>query len=59
MDVYTKKLTHSKRQAIILMHDSKPKTTTALALPAIIKGLKDQGFKFSTLSSEVNTVQFK
>jgi peptidoglycan-N-acetylglucosamine deacetylase len=49
----------NKKQAIILMHDSAPKTTTALALPAIIKGLKDQGFKFSTLFSEVNTVQFK
>jgi peptidoglycan/xylan/chitin deacetylase (PgdA/CDA1 family) len=49
----------NKKQAIILMHDSKPKTTTAQALPAIIKGLKEQGFKFSPLSSEVNAVQFK
>jgi peptidoglycan-N-acetylglucosamine deacetylase len=49
----------NKKQAIILMHDSAPKTTTALALPAIITGLKDQGFKFATLSPEVNVVQFK
>lgn len=49
----------NKKQAIILMHDSAPKTTTALALPAIITGLKDQGFKFATLSTEVNVVQFK
>jgi peptidoglycan/xylan/chitin deacetylase (PgdA/CDA1 family) len=49
----------NKKQAIILMHDSNPKTTTALALPAIIKGLKEQGFKFSTLSVEVDAVQFK
>lgn len=49
----------NKKQAIILMHDSEPKTTTVLALPAIIKGLKEQGFKFSTLSPEVNAVQFK
>ncbi|MFL0246657.1 polysaccharide deacetylase family protein [Candidatus Clostridium stratigraminis] len=49
----------NKKQAIILMHDSKPKTTTAQALPFIIKGLKDQGFRFSVLSPKVNGVQFK
>jgi peptidoglycan/xylan/chitin deacetylase (PgdA/CDA1 family) len=49
----------NKKHAIILMHDSKPKTTTALALPAVIKGLREQGFKFSTLSFEVDAVQFK
>lgn len=49
----------NKKQAIILMHDSKPKTTTVQALPAIIKGLTEQGFKFSTLSPEVNVIQFK
>lgn len=48
-----------KKQAIILMHDSKPKTTTILALPSIIKGLKEQGFSFSILSSESNAIQFK
>ncbi|MFL0268350.1 polysaccharide deacetylase family protein [Candidatus Clostridium radicumherbarum] len=49
----------NKKQAIILMHDSKPKTTTAQALPDIIKGLKGQGFKFSVLTPKVNGVQFK
>lgn len=49
----------NKKQAIILMHDSKPKTTTASALPKIIKGLKEQGFKFAALSPEVTPVQFK
>jgi peptidoglycan/xylan/chitin deacetylase (PgdA/CDA1 family) len=49
----------NKNQAIILMHDSAPKITTALALPAIITGLKNQGFKFAALSPEVNVVQFK
>jgi peptidoglycan-N-acetylglucosamine deacetylase len=49
----------NKKQAIILMHDSKPKTTTAEALPALIKGLKEQGFKFASLSSKVAAVQFK
>ncbi|MCM0646895.1 polysaccharide deacetylase family protein [Clostridium swellfunianum] len=48
-----------KKQAVILMHDSNPKTTTVLALPSIIKGLKEQGFRFSILSSEVNAIQFK
>lgn len=49
----------NKKQAIILMHDSSPKTTTVLALPSIISGLKAQGYKFSTLSAEVTAVQFK
>ncbi|MBL4936733.1 polysaccharide deacetylase family protein [Clostridium sp. YIM B02515] len=49
----------NKKQAIILMHDSSPKTTTVLALPSIISGLKTQGYKFSTLSDEVTAVQFK
>jgi peptidoglycan/xylan/chitin deacetylase (PgdA/CDA1 family) len=49
----------NKKQAIILMHDSKPKTTTASALPKIINGLKEQGFKFAALSPEVAPVQFK
>jgi peptidoglycan/xylan/chitin deacetylase (PgdA/CDA1 family) len=49
----------NKKQAIILMHDSLPKTTTVLALPSIISGLKDQGFSFSVLSPEVNPIQFK
>lgn len=49
----------NKKQAIILMHDSNPKTTTVQALPAIIKGLRDQGFKFSVLTPQSATVQFK
>lgn len=49
----------NKKLAIILMHDSLPKTTTVLALPSIISGLKDQGFSFSVLSPEVNPIQFK
>lgn len=39
-----------KRQIIVLMHDAAGKTTTALALPAIIDGLKEQGFRFDKLS---------
>lgn len=48
-----------KSKAIILMHDSKPKTTTVEALPEIIKGLKEQGFKFAPLTPNVSPVQFK
>ncbi|MDP4088391.1 MAG: hypothetical protein Q8930_03850 [Bacillota bacterium] len=47
------------KQAIILMHVSQPKATTVEALPAIIKGLTEQGFKFTTLSPDVSAVQFK
>jgi peptidoglycan-N-acetylglucosamine deacetylase len=49
----------NKKQAIILMHDSQPKTTTAQALPSIISGLKEQGFIFSSLSPETAPIQFK
>jgi len=37
-----------KKLAVVLMHDSYPKTTTVEALPAIIKYLKSQGFEFRT-----------
>lgn len=47
------------KKAIILMHDSKPKTTTVEALPAIIHGLKERGFKFAPLTPEVLPVQFE
>ncbi|WP_135546455.1 polysaccharide deacetylase family protein [Paenibacillus cymbidii] len=39
-----------KRQIIVLMHDAAGKTTTVEALPAIIDGLKNQGFRFDKLS---------
>jgi len=37
-----------KKLAVVLMHDSYPKTTTAEALPYIIKYLKNEGFEFRT-----------
>ena len=32
--------------AVVLMHDAQPKTTTVQALPALIDGLRNQGFSF-------------
>lgn len=47
-----------KEKAIVLMHDAAPKTTTVEALPDIIKGLKEQGFKFDRLTEETDPIQF-
>ena len=44
--------------AVVLMHDSKPKTTTVEALPKIIDGLKEQGFSFEKLSNKIYPVDF-
>ncbi|MBZ9686768.1 polysaccharide deacetylase [Clostridium estertheticum] len=44
---------------VILLHDSKPKTTTAEALPIIIKNLKEQGYVFKTLSINSPVIHFK
>lgn len=44
--------------AVVLMHDSKPKTTTAEALPKIIEGLKEQGFSFEKLSNNIYPADF-
>jgi len=38
----------TKKLAVVLMHDSFPKTTTVEALPDIINYLKKQGFEFRT-----------
>lgn len=38
---------------VVLMHDTRPKTTTVEALPDIIKGLKQQGFEFDKLSHSI------
>ncbi|WNR42057.1 polysaccharide deacetylase family protein [Paenibacillus roseipurpureus] len=42
----------TKKEAIILMHDVKVKTTTVDALPAVIEGLRKQGFNFGVLSKD-------
>ena len=48
----------NKKKVIILMHDSAVKTTTADALPEIIKGLKQQGFEFRSLHTYSYNNQF-
>lgn len=48
-----------KKNAIILMHDSSAKVSTAEALPEIINGLKNLGFSFNKLSLDSPTVQFQ
>lgn len=45
--------------AVILMHDAAAKTTTVEALPAIVQGLKEQGFVFDALTTESEPVRFK
>lgn len=45
--------------AVILMHDAAPKTTTVDALPEIVEGLKQQGFVFDKLTTESQPVKFK
>ena len=42
-----------KQQICVLMHDASGKSTTAAALPAVIEGLKKQGFSFAPLTTEV------
>lgn len=44
--------------AVILLHDSPHKTTTAQALPEIIEGLRDLGFEFDKITSSTPVIQF-
>ncbi|MCP1358198.1 polysaccharide deacetylase family protein [Aneurinibacillus migulanus] len=48
----------NKQKAIILLHDSQVKTTTVEALPAIIEGLRKQGFSFDVLTDQSFTYHF-
>lgn len=43
---------------IVLMHDSRLKNCTAQALPAIIDGLREQGFSFAPLTNKVKPIIF-
>lgn len=47
-----------KQKAIVLMHESAAKTTTADALSNIIEGLKAMGYSFDTLTKDSYTCQF-
>lgn len=48
-----------RRNAIVLFHDSTPKTSTVEALPEIIQSLKAMGYTFKTLSPESYYVHFR
>ena len=48
----------SKSRIIILMHDTKAKTTTVDALPRIITYLKQQGYSFGVITPKVAPVLF-
>ncbi|WP_179295518.1 polysaccharide deacetylase family protein [Bacillus sp. FJAT-45350] len=45
-------------QIIVLFHDSPAKTTTTEALPRIIEGLAEQGFRFEILHEDAFNIQF-
>lgn len=47
-----------QNKVIVLMHQSRPKTTSAEALPKIIMGLVARGYSFEGLSKDSFTVQF-
>lgn len=47
------------RNAILLFHDSTPKTTTVEALPIIIQSLKAQGYTFKPLTADAYYVHFR
>jgi len=43
--------TRNRNHLIILMHDSQGKSTTVAALPMIIAGLREQGYRFDVISN--------
>lgn len=48
-----------KKNAIILMHDTKVKKTTVEALPEIVTGLRAQGYVFDKMTEDTVAVQFR
>ncbi len=48
-----------KSDAVILMHDAKPKEETVKALPEIISKLSEMGFSFEVLTEKGPDVRFK
>lgn len=45
-------------RAVVLMHDSYLRSSTVQALPAIIDGLREQGFSFKALDRSVQPISF-
>ncbi len=48
-----------RNQAIVLLHDAPAKKTTVEALPAIIEGLKAQGYTFEVLKRDTQPAHFR
>ena len=48
-----------KKYAVVLMHDSSTKATTAAALPRMIEELAAAGFHFDRLTEDLVPIQFK
>lgn len=48
-----------RNQAIVLLHDAPAKKTTVEALPAIIEGLKVQGYTFEVLKRDTPPAHFR
>ncbi len=48
-----------KNSICVLMHDTAAKNTTVTALPAIIEGLKKQGYKFEVLTENTYGYHYK
>lgn len=49
----------NKKRAVILFHDSEARTTTAEAVPEIIKQLKAMGYEFKVLTESSPALKFK
>ncbi len=49
----------NKNFAIVLLHDTSAKTSTVKALPKIIEGLQNQGFKLDKLTPSLKPIQFQ
>lgn len=48
----------NKNNAIVLMHDARGKITTVEALPEVIRGLRELGFRFEVLHKDSRAVHF-
>lgn len=54
-----RKMKNKNKNAVILMHDSAAKETNLQALPKIISSLREMGYSFEPLSTDVMSIQFR